>query len=52
MAVERSASEQMRMKRKEAMVIECWKLKMTPTVPWSLLQMAVWEKNAFGFTRG
>ena len=26
-------------------------LKMGPSLPWSLLQMAVWEKNALGFTK-
>ena len=42
----------MRRKRKEAMVIEHSKLKMGPSLPSSLLQMAVWETNAFGFTKG
>ena len=45
----RGASEQMRTKKKEAMVTECWKLKMGPSLPWSLLQMSVSEKNAFVF---
>ena len=47
----RSASEQMRTTRKEAMLLECCKLKMGPSLPWSLLQMTEWEKNAFGFTK-
>ena len=47
----RSASEQMRTKRKEAMAIIRCKLKMGPSLSWSLLQMAVWEKNAFGLTK-
>ena len=46
-----SVSEQMRTKRKEAMAMECLKLKVSLSLPWSLLQMVVWEKNAFGFTK-
>ena len=38
-------------KKKEAMAIECLKLKVSLSIPWSLLQMVVWEKNAFGFTK-
>ena len=42
----------MRRKRKEAMIIEPSKLKMGPSLSGSLLQMAVWEENTFGFTKG
>ena len=48
----RGALEQMRTKRIGAMVIECYKLKIDPSLPWSLLQMALWEKNVFGFIKG
>ena len=47
----RSASEEMRTTRQETMAIKCCKLKISPLLPWSLLQMAVWEKNAFDFTK-
>ena len=47
----RGASEKIWMKRKEAMVIERCKLKMTPSLSWSLMQMAISENNVFSFTK-
>ena len=46
----RKASEEIRATRKETKTIKCCKLKMSPLLPWSLLQIVVWEKNAFDFT--
>ena len=37
------------MKRKETMLIECCKLKMGPSLPESLLQMAVLGKKSIRF---
>ena len=41
----------MKTEKREAMAIVCCKLKMGPSRPSSLLQMTVWEKNAFGLTK-
>ena len=35
-------------KQSKTMVIECCKLKTDPLIPWSFLEVAVPEKNAFG----
>ena len=51
MAVEKCFRANENEKKKKAMLIECCKLKMGASLPWSLLQMEVWEKNTFGFTK-